>query len=263
MVITIMAVVASLGATLVSRIVAGQQDTRERLTLAASADATLSRLNDDLQKALPNSLRVTSGAGGVWIEWVPVREAGRFRSAPDTASGTPGDLLDLGDAADASFDIIGTALGAVAADSQLVLHNLGTPEADVYQGNNRRAGVVLGGGGTAIGFTAGGALPTITASQRFFLVGTPVSVACLPAAGGGHALWRYQGYAFSATQPDASTSPALAGATTVLLLGGLSDCAAAYSSALANMGLLTVRLSLGSGHAAMTLLHQVAVDNTP
>ncbi len=64
-VLSVMAVVASIGATLVRRIVASQQDNRGRLVLAQQADSALAQLNDALSNALPNSLRVTSNAEGV------------------------------------------------------------------------------------------------------------------------------------------------------------------------------------------------------
>ena len=64
-VLTLMGVVASIGATLVGRIVAGQQDNRGRLVLAMMADAAVAGMADDLARALPNSLRLSSNGAGV------------------------------------------------------------------------------------------------------------------------------------------------------------------------------------------------------
>lgn len=263
-VLTIMGVVASIGATLVGRIVAGQQDNRGRLVLALSADAAVSGVADDLARALPNSLRLTSNAAGVWMEFVPVLDAGRFRTAPDTVSGTPGDTLDLDDAADNSFDVIGTPLAAGTTGLSLVFNNLGNPDADVYTGNNRRAGIVLASAGSHVSFTAGAALPANLSQPRFFVVGTPVTLACVAVPGPAYELRRYVGYGWLAGQPVSSAS--LAGAASnSLQLGGLLDCSAAYSTALANIGLLNLRLRAGQpgSNAQMDLMHQLPVDNTP
>lgn len=260
-VMTIVALVSSIAATLVSRIAASQGDNRERLALALAADAPLARLADELQQALPNSLRTTANAAGVWIEWVPVADGGRYRAATDTAAADPGDALDLDDAGDASFDVIGTALATPAAGAQLVIQNLGMPEADAYIGNNRRAGLTLASAGRRLQFSAAGALPQSTDTRRFFIVTSPLSVACELQAGGGYELVRYSGYGWQTAQPDAAAD--FAGATRVVLLTGLTACAASYSNALANIGALTLRLTLANGNASLPLLQQFALDNTP
>jgi MSHA biogenesis protein MshO len=262
-VLTLLGVMGSIGATLVSRIVAGQQDNRGRLTLAQAADGAFARVAGELENALPNSLRVSVNAAGTWIEWVPVQDAGRYRQAPDTVSGTPGDSLDLGDPADNAFDVIGTALATPAAGAQIAWANLGTSESDVYSGGNRRAGLTVGNAGRHVAFTAAGALPADASTARFFIVGTPLTLACVALADGTQQLRRYSGYGWKAAQPASSVD--LAGATAVVLLDKLSGCSAAYGSALANIGLLNLRVSLGDGisTARLDLLQQLAVDNTP
>lgn len=260
-VLTIVALVASLASTLVARVAASQQDNRGRLTLAQAADGALLRIADDLQAALPNSLRVVGGSNQFWLEWVPVRDAGRYRAAIDSSGG--GDPLDLDNPADNGFDVIGAAIGALPAGSQLVIQNLGTPDADAYAGNNRRAGLLLGSGGRSIAFTASGALPQATDTRRFFVVGTPVTLACVGDGAGSYQLLRYSGYGWLPTQP--ASAAALAGATRAVMLDGLSGCAASYGTALANIGLLNLRLSLGQAGSGVKadLLQQVTVDNTP
>lgn len=262
-VMSIVALVASVSATLVARIASNQQDNRERLALALAADVQLATLAEQLHKALPNSLRLTSNAAGVWIEWVPVADGGRFRAASDTVAADPGDPLDLADATDTSFDVIGTTPATPASGAQLVLQNLGTAEADVYAGTSRRAGLVLTNSNRRVNFTAAGALPASTDTRRFFIVGAPLSVACEALAGGGFELVRYRAYGWIAAQPVAAADFTSAGATRELLQTGLSACAASHSAALANIGALTLRLTLGGGNAAMTLLQQIALDNTP
>ena len=79
-VITLVGVVASLSATLVSRVASSQQDNRGRLVLAQSADGTVARIADELQAALPNSLRLVASTNSFWLEWAPVNDAGRYRA---------------------------------------------------------------------------------------------------------------------------------------------------------------------------------------
>lgn len=259
-VIALVGILAAVGAALLGRAAGNGQVGADRLALAGSADAALRRVARELHAALPNSVRVATAGGAVFVEFVPVVDVGRFRRQVDAAGG--GDVLDLADPADASFDVLGPAVAATGS-VELVLQNLGNDLADVYTGNNRRGGVVLPGGGTQVQFTPNGAFPDATSSTRFFLVGTPVTFACTPAADGSGLWQRLSGYGWSAAQPADLAAAPLAGATRRLLLGGISACAAAYTDALANLGLVTLQLQLGSGDRQASLLHQVAVETTP
>ena len=254
-VITIVAVVASVGARLISSTASGSQSSTQRMQLATAADSALRRMARELQAALPNSLRVTSVGSSVFIEFVPVVDAGRLRRSADSLGA--GDPLNFEDAADASFDVLGPTVAAGSA-VELVVQNLGSDLSDVYSGNNRRAGVVLGGGGSSVAFTPNGAFPDATASSRFFLVGTPVTFQCTPAADGTGSVVRYAGYAWAATQPTS-----FGAAPPAMLLSSVLACSAAYTDALVNLGLLSISLTVGQGDETARLLHQVTVDNTP
>lgn len=261
--IAVMGVVAGFAAQLVGGIVAGQQDTRNRLNMALQAESAMSRVHDELNASLPNSLRLASAGGGTWVEFVPVADAGRYRQAPDLASGTPGDPWDPVDTTDTSFDVLGVPLATPAAAVQLVVANLGTPDADAYLGTSRRGGVSVAAGGQRMSFTPTLAMPAALGTARFFLVSDPVTVACVPDAVGTFSLVRYSGYGWQGVQP--ASIAALGGAQQVVLMEGLSRCAMTYSTALANIGLLKLALGLGEpgGATRMDLLHQVALDNTP
>lgn len=260
-VLTLLGLMASLGATLVSRLATEQQTNRARLMLAQSADGAMAQLQDQLQLALPNSVRVQTNADGVWIEWIPLLDAGVARLAPDT-SGAVTDTLNFEDATDASFDTIGVPLATPTGTAWIVWQNLGSPEADAYAGTNRRGGVVLAAGGTRVSFTPAGALPAGNGSGRFFLVGAPRSVACRP-VGSGWDLMRYSGYGWLSNQP--ASSAAVASATAERMASGLESCMASYSAALANIGLLNLRITAQDVDSAvrMTLVQQIAIDNAP
>jgi MSHA biogenesis protein MshO len=57
---------------------------RQRANLTSQADAALRRILWEVRTAVPNSLRYTfDGAQSQCIEFVPTRDGGRFRTAPD------------------------------------------------------------------------------------------------------------------------------------------------------------------------------------
>lgn len=258
-VITLIGVLGSLAAVVVTRFVASQQASRERLVLAQGAEAQLLRVRDELQRALPGSVRVSAGSAGTFVEWVPVQQASRWRQMPDT--GQPSDALDLADPVDDSFDVIGPALEPLPTGAALVIGNLGTPDADVYAGQVRRGGLALQAAGRRLAFTAAGTWPAAVGSERFFVVTPPLTLACLNQPDGSQRLVRYSNYGWRATQPATVADFAAGSATT--LLPRLAACSAASSSALANIGLVSLRLVLGDGASQVALWQQVGIDNTP
>jgi MSHA biogenesis protein MshO len=269
--ITLLAIVAMVGSTMMTSMAGSQRAGIDRLAASGAADGALRRMSREVQGALPNSLRVArttaSGVDTVFIEFVPVIDGGRFRAAVD-ATGAASDPLDFEDVNDNRFDVLGPAVDAAAVGQSLVIHNLGDDLADAYAGNNRRAGVLLPNGGAQLQFTANGSFPASTDSRRFFVVSTPVSFVCEPIAATSPQRWRLlrlAGYGWQSSQPTNLASGALASATSSLLIEPLAACDAAYSAALANIGLLTARLALpgGEGGSDLPLLAQVPVDNTP
>ncbi len=78
-VITIIGVVATFGSLLLSRVVGNTLTGANRTELASAADAGARRIARELHAALPNSIRVTTGSGTAYIEFVPVLDAGRYR----------------------------------------------------------------------------------------------------------------------------------------------------------------------------------------
>lgn len=262
--IVVMVVLGILGASVAAFIdgpVRAWFDTLRRAQMTESADAALRRLTRELQGALPNSPRVTSAGGTVFLEFVPVIDGGRYRALP--ASDGSGDALDFADATDNRFDVLGPAV-QVSAGSQLVVFNLGSAESDVYAGNNRRAVTSSAGSATQISFAANGtALPAESPLRRFHLVAAPVTYACTPQAGGGGQLVRISGYGFAAAQPASLTSGALASGQRALVLDHVSACSFAFGPALQHQRLLAGALALTRDGETITLQAQVALPNTP
>lgn len=263
--ITVMGVLASLGARMMTGPARSFVSGGDRAMLVDTAERALRRLNDDLRVSLPNSVRAAQSGSVAWIEFLPTSEIGRARLRV-SASGAPGDPLDIENAADDRFDVFGP-LPTLYADSQLVINNLGTTEGDAWSGNNRRGGLSVDSGAGKLIFAPAGAFPSEPPTGRFSLVRGPVTYRCegaTDASGSGTGtLRRFDGYSIQAAQPVNAAAVPLSGATVHTLATQISTCAVSYDSAMANLGLLTLRLGLRRGDEPVTIVHQVAVDNTP
>jgi MSHA biogenesis protein MshO len=260
-VISLLGILASVGATLMMRPITAFSNAASAAQLSDDASRALQRMGDELRHALPNSIRVTTNANDFFVEFIPLTGVGRYR-AQVAASGAPGDVLDFADATDASFDVLGP-MPALSAASQLVIHNLGTLDGDAYGGNNRRSGMVFNAATSVLAFTANGAFPSESPSARFAVVEPPISFACIGGASGSGSLHRLSGYGYAATQPVSLTAAPLNAASSHLLAAGVTSCAAQMDAALQNLGLLTLRLVLARGEGAATLVQQLAVETTP
>lgn len=262
--ITVLGVLASMGATMMSGPARSFVQGGDRALMTDAADRAVRRMSEEIRGSLPNSLRVTQAGAVAWVEFLPVSESGRMRLKPTTAGA--GDPLDFGNVADNAFDVFGP-LPALYADTQLVINNLGTPEGDAWTGNNRRAGVTVDSAGNRLRFAPAGAFPSEPPTGRFSLIRAPVSFRCEGASdASGNAtgtLRRYGGYAIAAVQPLDATAAPLSAATVTTLATGVKSCSVAYDNAQANLGLMTIRLELGSGDVRVALAWQLMVDNTP
>lgn len=253
-------------------------DTSRRAALADTADTALRRIRRDLRLALPNSVRVTSSGGVLYLEFLLVRTAGRYRfeagSGTDCGGTTADDALAFG-SADTCFTSIGGILNRadVTANDYLVVFNLqpGTDKADAYQTScgaacNRSQIVtplpVGGTGGDVIKFSSN-TFTYESPGRRFFIIEGPVTYACDKSAG---TLKRYSGYGIAAAQP---TPP---GVTGTLLANGVNDCSFTYDNVAgaANQGAglvsmwLKLRMQDSTGsNEDVNLYHSVHVSNVP
>ena len=186
---TVLAVVAGMIAVFLRAPIDAYVDTARRAELTDIADTALRRFDRDIRSALPNSIRVSSSGGVIYIEFLQTSGAGRYRAV--AASTGISDPLDF-TVSDSSFDILGT-VPSVPSGAQLVVMNLGTGTgADAYAGDNR---VTIGSvAGNKLNF-ASFLFPFDSPAHRFFVVEGPVSYACNAAAG---TLSRYSGYAIAA-----------------------------------------------------------------
>jgi MSHA biogenesis protein MshO len=263
MVIALTGIVGVMVSTFIRQPINAYVDLGRRTELTDAADGALRRVARELRTALPNSVRVDPSNS--YLEFLPVRSAGRYRAAA-AATGTS-NPLDFNSSTDNSFDVLGPGVNVLTGD-QLVVHNLGLPGADAYEGTSRRALSTTGTALTSLGYTVGASqFPYASPNSRFQIVGTPVSFVCAPIAGGAGSLRRYAGYAIQNTQPTATGSAPLStltDANNALLTAWVSSCSFTYStSSTTRNAVVTLRLTLTSGGESITLLQQVQVENSP
>jgi MSHA biogenesis protein MshO len=270
-VIIITSIIAATVAVFLRLPVQGYVDSVGRAELADVADTAVRRMTRDLRLALPNSIRVTSSGGTFFLELLLTRTGGRYLTEDD--GGGSGDILDFNKVSDVSFTVVGTmpiagsAEGIVAPGDQLVIYNLGLSPADAYNcaGQCNRAGIASVSGNTITLQSNPFAQQTPqmrSPGNRFQVVSTPVTYACNSATG---TLTRYSGYTIQASQPVSEAAAPLSG-NGALLASGVTNCSFSYDASLTNVrtGLVGVTLTLqGTNTGAVTLFHQVHVDNTP
>lgn len=255
-VIAVVGILAGIVAVFIRSPMEGYMAASRRAELTDSADSALLRIARDVRTALPNSVRVKQVGSAYYLEYLPVQDGGRYRMQQSSAA--VGDILDFTSGTDDSFDVLGTTVTA-ASSQYLVVYNLGLDAStDAWQGGNLRP-VTSSGIVTNVAFTASGSpLPWESPGSRFFLVGTPVSYVCDPAAG---TLRRYSNYgAPTVAQP---TTSLVGGA---LLTNRVNACSMVYQpGASQRLGQLTLWLQLenseGGNAEQVSLYREIVVNN--
>lgn len=233
-------------------------DVGNRAELSDAADTALRRIARDLQSALPNSVRVTTSGTNTYLEFIPVKDAGRYRAdyASSTGKDAAGnDPLDFGSTTDNTFDVLGPTVSVTAGD-QLAIYNLGISGANAYAKDNLRA-LSTTGALSRLAYTATTQFPFPSPYGRFQVVGQPVTYQCAPSAAGGSIL-RYAGYGYNSAQPTSGLG------TATTLVSDVAACSFNYTpGVLARNGLIALSLTLSARNESITLMHLVEVLNTP
>jgi len=270
-------------------------DLAARAELTDIADNALQRIGRDVKLALPNSVRRATNGGVEYVEFLSLREAGRYRGdLGSVAGGTPCEAndpsLSVADNDQLSFDIasgdqcfktIGllASPGSVTTSDYLVLNNFGEGFAgqNAYEaGAANRAQI-----DAAIGIEAGrnrvhfAQTPFSRAlhdspAKRFFIISGPVTYACDPVGGTVRRHWDY-GTAPFPTRPLAAqptTPAALSSGGSALIAEYVTACSFSYASVGPQLGLLTMQITLrrqlfGGNAETVSLYHAVHVNNAP
>lgn len=229
-------------------------DSENRANLTDRADTALRRMARDIRNALPNSVRTSSNGNDSFIEFLPVKTAGRYRAAAGNL-GTD-NPLDFTLAAD-TFEVYGPPV-TVATNDKLVIYNLGITGSDAYAGTNSRS-LAAATNSNLLSFS-GGVFPLASPASRFYVITTPVSYVCDMT---NKTLWFYSGYTIQATQPNSVAT--LNGLTTARqLAANLTACQISYVSGVSlRNGIVTIYLEFTQDAAKVKLMHQINVVNSP
>lgn len=259
MVIVIVGILATMTTDVITLPVKSYLDLQRRTTLVDTAELTLRRMQRDIRRALPNSVRII---GGTAIELLHVEEGGRYRARQDfsaaataglCAANPAGDVLDF-TLADDCFEVTDSLKvfnPQATSGESLVIYNLGGANADAYGGSNRTT-VINSSNAKVIKFNAL-KFPFSSPQQRFFIVDTPVTYRCID-----NQLLRYSGYAIESTQPNPP-----AGVTGQVQADKIASCRFSYDpGTAARSGLVTLEITLTDAMGeAVQLMQQVHVDN--
>ncbi|OUR71977.1 hypothetical protein A9Q78_08170 [Methylophaga sp. 41_12_T18] len=236
-------------------------DSTRRATLTDAAESALRRMQRDIRRALPNSIRVSSD--GQSLELLHIVDGGRYRAQyyTDASGAISGDTLDF-TATDTSFDVLGSLQNfaqVTTGEDRVVVYPVDASGANAYVGSNSS---VVSNASTvdSLAFTAK-QFPLASPQQRFFIIDTPITYRCDtdPSARKDRTLVRYQDYDIQATQP----TPPSEGAA--IQANYLASCQFSYNSGSSSRaGLVTIELSLtDDANESVRLVHQVHVDNQP
>ena len=282
MVMVIIGIVASTSAFFVQRVFLGFNASRERMLLAEQARVALSRFKRETRLSLPNSIRVSNVGALVYMEFVPVVTAGRYRAgsatgsdpvpacSPDTSLLADNSVLTIG-SSDSCFKSIGLFdINGAGAGDWLVVFNAGAgyAGADVYE-----SGSSSGGNKSSItGFSASlvdvkvdfaaNVFQWDSPGHRFYVARNPVTYVCDPASG---SLYRVSGYAVQSSQPTGGIM-SLPGSVRSFLLKNVNSCSLSYvaSTVGGQIGLATMNVKLLSSSGDPVVLQtQTLVENRP
>jgi MSHA biogenesis protein MshO len=252
--ITLLSTLALVAVPMLRMPMTAYMESAARVNVSTELDTVQTRLNADLARAVPNSIRLRTVGARQLLEFLEVRAEGRHRNgASGAAQSCPAVCASVGnnDSLEAAcsercFTSLGPALGDVPVPGAdyVVVNPLGpgVPNGDPYFGG---AAAVAGGIKSRLNATAalpGGtrfdiaphSFPALATTRRFYIVAGPVSYECNPAT---QRLVRYDGYAIGALQPVG-----FAGAQSAVLASGISACSFVYTRTSGRGGMLSLWL---------------------
>jgi MSHA biogenesis protein MshO len=275
MVIVITGIIGGMAAVFLKAPIQQYMDVARRADMTDIADTALRRIGRDLRLALPNSVRVKTGAcpattanpGGAgtcsFLEFLPTSGGGRYRADTGGGAGCPaspsGEALDF-TVADACFSVLGSMPPGFtfAAGDLVAVYNLGISGATAYFANNTAAINVAGSTTAIIKLNTATLFPFESPKARFDIINQAVSYVCDTT---GKTLMRYS-YPIVAGggQPTAT----LAGGN--LLAGNVGAiCSFSYGplTVAQRYGLVTMNLSITEIGETVTLYSATHVSNVP
>lgn len=269
-VIVVLGIMAVGAGMLISRPMQAYSDQLRRQQLVDSAQMAMRKIEADIRRALPNSLRTMPSGSGWALEMVNTVDGARYRDEAGGVFVNPDQILEFSvPGGDASFNLLGrfTSLsaGALPASYRPVIYS--TNAVEIYDDAETGANPgIIGPGGMSLALDGGTehqlTLPSPfqfefpSPTQRLFIVDGSISYIC-----DNGFVNRYSGYSYKGTQTD---SLAVLGAAQRVATQ-VSACAIDYQPGTAQRGgLITIGITLTDAQGeSVRLLHQVHVDNVP
>lgn len=238
-------------------------------TVVDDADSIQRRFFRDVQRALPNSIRITTAGTKTFLELIPVKTSGRYKSLPNTApsanacasddaSEVDNDILSVGKL-DTCFKTLGNLVDAakISSSDSIVIYNtgLGDAQTDAYVGGNRSSVLSVTDLTNETKLTFSSKLfPYDGTSQRFFVVSQPITYECDTAT---RTLKRYTNYGFNASQATSYSNG-------MLLSNNMSACTWTYNNVInIQKSIVTFKLGLMVDTTNITLVNSANVGNAP
>ena len=88
-VVVVVSILAAMSTQLITFPVISYLNLKRRTTLVDTADMTLRRMQRDIRRALPNSIRITSVTDGILLEMLHTSDGGRYRADADISISVP------------------------------------------------------------------------------------------------------------------------------------------------------------------------------
>ena len=269
---TITVIVVAFAGLFFSGPVRGFNDQVRRAELVDAADSALRRMQRDIRRALPNSVRVTTSGSVSALEILNTVEGVRYRSGPPPGSDSTwltfteddGSFNSIG-----QFDAISKPFSSTS--HYLSIYNVGVAGANAYNltdvitptGTQIDIAVAAEAGEDNIQLNPPFEFAYPSPRQRVYLIDSPVSYLCDTATG---QLTRYSGYTIASSQSDRDSAAELlgAGASDSVMSEYLSACTFTYTPGTAQRAaLVTLSLTLTQDSENIRLLQQVHIDNVP
>ena len=269
---TIIGIVVSFGAFIISGPISGFTDQVRRAELVDSAESSLRRIGRDVRRSLPNSVRITTNGSITALELLNVVEGVRYRAGPPPGNANARLIVNTADGAFNSIGLFNAITKPFSSTTHyLSVYNVGVAGANAYELSN-----VITPPGTQIDIDTAAeagednvqldpwfqfAYPS--PRQRIYLIDTPVSFLCDTATGN---LTRYAGYAIATNQEDRDSAAELlaAGGVAALMSDNLTACTFTFTPGTAQRdGLVTMSLTVADAGESIVLLQQAHIDNVP
>ncbi len=269
---TIIGIVVSFGAFIISGPISGFTDQVRRAELVDSAESSLRRIGRDVRRSLPNSVRITTNGSITALELLNVVEGVRYRAGPPPGNANARLIFNTADGAFNSIGLFNAITKPFSSTTHyLSVYNVGVAGANAYELSN-----VITPPGTQIDIDTAAeagednvqldpwfqfAYPS--PRQRIYLIDTPVSFLCDTATGN---LTRYAGYAIATNQADRDSAAELlaAGGVAALMSDNLTACTFTFTPGTAQRdGLVTMSLTVADAGESIVLLQQAHIDNVP